>query len=43
MYDNIGATVPYLYDYINMANSIVDPSTVHAERTAVNRFFERYL
>ena len=43
MYDNIGTGVPYLYDYINMANSIVDPSTVHAERTATNRFFERYL
>lgn len=43
MYDNIGIGVPYLYDYINMANSIVSPSTVHAERTATNRFFERYL
>ena len=43
MYDNIGIGVPYLYDYINMANSIIDPSTVHAERTATNRFFERYL
>ena len=43
MYDNIGIGVPYLYDYINMANSIISPSTVHAERTATNRFFERYL
>ena len=43
MYDNIGVGVPYLYDYINMANSIVDPSTVHAERTSLNRYFERYL
>ena len=43
MYDNIGIGVPYLYDYINMANSIVSPSAVHAERTATNRFFERYL
>lgn len=43
MYDNIGIGVPYLYDYVNCANSIVSPSTVHAERTATNRFFERYL
>lgn len=43
MYDNIGIGVPYLYDYINMANSVISPSTVHAERTATNRFFERYL
>lgn len=43
MYDNIGIGVPYLYDYINCANSIVNPSTVHAENTGTNRFFERYL
>ena len=43
MYDNIGTGVPYLYDYINCANALVQPSTVKVENTGLNRFFERYL
>lgn len=43
MFDNIGNGVPYMYDYINVANSMVKPSTVHVENTGLNRYFERYL
>lgn len=43
MFDNIGTGVPYLYDYINCANSVISPTTVHVENTGLNRFFERYL
>ena len=43
MYDNIGVGVPALYDYYNLANASVNPSTVHAEGTYLNRFYERYL
>lgn len=43
MFDNIGTGVPYMYDYINVANSMVKPSTVHVENTGLNRYFERYL
>ena len=43
MFDNIGVGAPYLYDYINTANSIIRPSTVHVENTGLNRYFERYL
>lgn len=43
MLDNIGNGVPYMYDYINVANSMVKPSTVHVENTGLNRYFERYL
>ena len=43
MLDNIGVGVPFLYDYINCANSIVSPSDVHVEGTGLNRYFERYL
>ena len=43
MYESTGAGAPYLYDYINTANSLIKPSTVHVENTGLNRFFERYL
>ena len=35
--------VPIFYDYINAANSRIDPSTVHVRNTGLNRFFVRYL
>ena len=35
--------VPVFYDYINAANSRIDPSTVHVRNTGLNRFFVRYL
>lgn len=35
--------LPVFYDYINAANSRVDPSTVHVKNTGLNRFFVRYL
>ena len=40
---NVGSGAPFLYDYVNTANSIIEPSTVHVEETGLNRFFERYL
>lgn len=40
---NIGTGAPFLYDYVNTVNSIVEPSTVHVENTGLNRYFERYL
>ena len=43
MLDNCGVGVPYLYDYINRANSLVSPSTVHVENASLNRYFEKYL
>lgn len=35
--------IPAYYDYINAANSQVNPSTVHCNNTALSNFFERYL
>jgi hypothetical protein len=35
--------LPVFCDYINAANSRVDPSTVHVKNTGLNRFFVRYL
>ena len=40
---NIGSGAPFLYDYVNTANSMIEPNTVHIENTGLNRFFERYL
>lgn len=37
------AELPVFYDYINAANSRIDPSTVHVKNTGLNRFFVRYL
>lgn len=34
---------PYRYDSVNVANSRVDPSTVHVKGTGLNDFFSRYL
>lgn len=38
-----GVGAPVMYDYINAANSIVSPSTIHIEQTGLARFFRRYL
>ena len=43
MIENIGTGVPFMYDYINCANSIVSPSDVHVQGTALNNYFKRYL
>lgn len=34
---------PYYYDYINAANSVISPSTVHCKNTGLQRYFARYL
>lgn len=39
----IGSGAPYLYDYVNTANSLIDPSTVHVNNTGLNRYFQKYL
>lgn len=43
MSDTIGYGVPITYQYMNAANSIVSPSTVHIHDTGLARFFRRYL
>lgn len=49
MSDALGAAsaadgrVPFLFDYINRANSYSSPSTVHAKGTELTAFFRRYL
>ena len=35
--------IPTLYDYINTANSAVEPSTVHCKNTGLNFYFKKYL
>lgn len=34
---------PYYYDYMNTANSVISPSTVHCKNTGLQRYFARYL
>lgn len=34
---------PYSFDFINVYNSVVSPSTVHVKNTGLARFFKRYL
>lgn len=41
--DPFSGQPPYRYDSINVANSRVDPSTVHVKGTGLNDFFSRYL
>lgn len=49
MSDALGAAsaadgrVPFLFDYINRANSYNSPSTVHANGTELTAFYRRYL
>lgn len=38
-----GYGVPAMYDYINAANSVTTPSTVHIQGTALSNFFRKYL
>jgi hypothetical protein len=43
MNESYGVGAPVMYDYINAANSIVSPSTVHIQQTGLAQFFRRYL
>lgn len=43
MSENIGCGIPATYDYINMFNSSLSPSTIHVKNTGLSRFFRRYL
>lgn len=38
-----GYGVPAMYDYVNAANSITTPSTVHIQGTGLSNFFRKYL
>lgn len=38
-----GGGAPFYYDYVNAANGIVSPSTVHVKNTALQMYFQRYL
>jgi hypothetical protein len=38
-----GCGAPYFYNYINAANSVISPSTVHCKNTGLQRYFARYL
>lgn len=40
---NVGQGAPFLYDYVNMASSSVQPSGIHVNNTGLNRYFQRYL
>ena len=40
---DIGYGVPESYEYINMYNAGISPSTVHVKNTQLQRFFRRYL
>ena len=40
---SIGYGAPFLYDYVNLANSVISPSTVHCKNTGLQRYFMRYL
>ena len=35
--------IPFPADYINAANSVVSPSTVHCRNTSLSLYFQRYL
>lgn len=35
--------VPASYDYINVSNSMYEPSTLHVKETGLSRYFQRYL
>ena len=38
-----GYGAPFYYDYINTANSVISPSTVHCKNTGLQMYFARYL
>lgn len=37
------SNIPFMYDYQNVVNSVVTPSTVHVQGSTLSRFFQRYL
>jgi hypothetical protein len=41
--ETIGCGAPAMYDHINSANAMVQPSTVHVRDTGLARYFKRYL
>lgn len=43
MAKDVGYSIPETYDYINMYNAGISPSTVHVKNVALQRFFRRYL
>ncbi len=43
MSEVVGFGIPTSYEYVNAANSIVSPSTVHIHDTGLARFYRRYL
>ena len=40
---NFGVGAPVYYDHVNVANSLVQPSTVHCQNTGLQWYFQRYL
>ena len=38
-----GVGAPVYYDHINVANSMIQPSTVHCQNTGLQWYFQRYL
>ena len=38
-----GFTIPVDYDYINLYNAAISPSTVHVKNTLLQRYFQKYL
>ena len=43
MIESIGTGVPVMYDYNNMYNGLINPSTVHVSNTGLQWYFKRYL
>ena len=39
----VGYGIPETYDYINVYNSVISPSTVHVKNTGLQRYLRRYL
>lgn len=40
---DIGCGIPATYDYVNVANAAVSPSTIHCRNTGLSNYFRRYL
>lgn len=41
--ENVGYGAPFMFDHMNVYNSIRNPSTMHATDTGLSMFFQRYL
>ena len=41
--ETAGAGAPIYYNYENMVNASINPSTMHAKNTGLSLFFTRYL